>query len=110
MKLTGLRVIDLSVFLPGPYLTLALADHRQASRRGDGVAAREEVEVLPHPQVVAKGAGGGLFFRTDDIQTTYEDLVERGVEFSQPPEQRPYGLDAGFRDPSGNHMRVMQAS
>ena len=60
--------------------------------------------------LVAKGAGGGLFFRTDDIQTTYEDLVERGVEFSQPPEQRPYGLDAGFRDPSGNHMRVMQAS
>jgi catechol 2,3-dioxygenase-like lactoylglutathione lyase family enzyme len=60
--------------------------------------------------LVSKGAGGGLFFRTDDIQTTYEDLVERGVEFSQPPEQRPYGLDAGFRDPSGNHMRVMQAS
>ena len=60
--------------------------------------------------LVAKGAGGGLFFRTDDIQTTYEDLVERGVEFSQPPEQRPYGLDAGYRDPSGNQMRVMQAS
>ena len=59
--------------------------------------------------LVAKGAGGGLFFRTDDIQTTYEDLVKRGVEFSQPPEQRPYGIDAGFRDPSGNHMRVMQA-
>ena len=59
--------------------------------------------------LVAKGAGGGLFFRTEDIQTTYEDLVKRGVEFSQPPEQRPYGIDAGFRDPSGNHMRVMQA-
>ena len=62
-----------------------------------------------HKTLVAKGAGGGLFFRTEDIQTTYEDLVKRGVEFSQPPEQRPYGIDAGFRDPSGNHMRVMQA-
>ena len=60
--------------------------------------------------LVAKGAASGLFFVTDDIQATYEELVERGVEFSQPPEQRPYGVDAGFRDPSGNHMRVMQAS
>jgi catechol 2,3-dioxygenase-like lactoylglutathione lyase family enzyme len=59
--------------------------------------------------LVAKGAAGGLFFTTDDIQGTYDELVKRGVEFSQPPEQRPYGVDAGFRDPSGNHMRVMQA-
>lgn len=59
--------------------------------------------------LVAKGAAGGLFFATDDIQTTYEELVKRGVEFSQPPEQRPYGVDAGFRDPSGNHIRMTQA-
>ena len=60
--------------------------------------------------LVAKGAAGGLFFTTDDIQGTYDELVKRGVEFSQPPEQRPYGVDAGFRDPSGNHMRVMQTA
>jgi catechol 2,3-dioxygenase-like lactoylglutathione lyase family enzyme len=60
--------------------------------------------------LVAKGAAGGLFFITDDIEGTYDELVKRGVEFSQPPEQRPYGVDAGFRDPSGNHMRVMQAA
>lgn len=59
--------------------------------------------------LVAKGAAGGLFFATDDILTTYEELVKRGVEFSQPPEQRPYGVDAGFRDPSGNHIRMTQA-
>ena len=59
--------------------------------------------------LVAKGAAGGLFFVTDDIQGTYDELVKRGVEFSQPPEERPYGVDAGFRDPSGNQMRVMQA-
>jgi catechol 2,3-dioxygenase-like lactoylglutathione lyase family enzyme len=59
--------------------------------------------------LVAKGAAGGLFFVTDDIQETYEELVKRGVEFSQPPEQRPYGVDAGFRDPSGNQMRMLQA-
>ena len=65
---------------------------------------RDQLQAL-----VAKGAAGGLFFTTDDIQGTYDELVKRGVEFSQPPEQRPYGVDAGFRDPSGNHMRVMQA-
>jgi catechol 2,3-dioxygenase-like lactoylglutathione lyase family enzyme len=59
--------------------------------------------------LVAKGAAGGLFFTTDDIKGTYDELVKRGVEFSQPPEERPYGVDAGFRDPSGNQMRVMQA-
>ena len=59
--------------------------------------------------LVAKGAAGGLFFTTDDCQSTYEELSGRGVEFSQTPEQRPYGIDAGFRDPSGNQIRVLQA-
>ena len=59
--------------------------------------------------LVAKGAAGGLFFTTDDCQSTYEELSDRGVEFSQKPEQRPYGIDAGFRDPSGNQIRVLQA-
>jgi predicted enzyme related to lactoylglutathione lyase len=60
--------------------------------------------------VMAKGAGGGLFFATDDVQATYEELKGRGVEFSQEPTEQPYGVDAGFRDPSGNQMRVAQQS
>jgi predicted enzyme related to lactoylglutathione lyase len=59
-------------------------------------------------EIVAKGAAGGIFFATDDCQATYEDLKARGVEFSQEPTQQPYGLDAGFRDPSGNQIRMMQ--
>ena len=60
--------------------------------------------------LIAKGAAGGLFFTTDDIQGTYEELKSRGVEFSQEPTQQPYGVDAGFRDLAGNQMRVIQAS
>jgi catechol 2,3-dioxygenase-like lactoylglutathione lyase family enzyme len=60
--------------------------------------------------LVAKGAVGGLFFETDDIQATYEELKEKGVEFTQEPTQQPYGVDAGFRDPSGNHIRLMQST
>ena len=59
-------------------------------------------------QLVAKGAAGGLFFATDDCSATFDDLSKRGVEFSQEPTKQPYGIDAGFRDASGNHMRVIQ--
>ena len=58
--------------------------------------------------LVAKGVATGLFFATDDVQATYKELKDRGVEFQQEPTEQPYGVDAGFRDPSGNQMRVAQ--
>jgi uncharacterized glyoxalase superfamily protein PhnB len=58
--------------------------------------------------LVAKGVTGGLFFNTDDCRGTFEELKANGVEFSQEPTEQPYGLDAGFRDPFGNSMRMMQ--
>ena len=58
--------------------------------------------------LLAKGAAGNLFFSTDDAHGEYEDLSSRGVEFIDKPEQRPYGIDAGFRDSSGNHIRMTQ--
>ena len=60
--------------------------------------------------LMAKGASGGLFFSTDDCRATYEELKKRGVEFAQEPTEQPYGIDAGFRDPSGNHFRMVQQS
>jgi predicted enzyme related to lactoylglutathione lyase len=59
--------------------------------------------------LLAKGASGGLFFSTDDCRASYEELKSRGVEFSQEPVEQPYGIDAGFRDASGNHFRMTQA-
>ena len=56
--------------------------------------------------LVATGAAGGLFFATDDVDGTFQELRDRGVEFSQEPTDQPYGRDAGFRDPSGNQMRM----
>jgi len=64
---------------------------------------KAELEAL-----VAKGAAGGLFFATDDCRSTYEELRSRGVEFQQEPTEQPYGIDAGFRDVSGNQMRMVQ--
>jgi catechol 2,3-dioxygenase-like lactoylglutathione lyase family enzyme len=61
-------------------------------------------------ELLAKGAAGGLFFATDDVQGTYEELKGRGVEFLQEPTEQPYGVDAGFRDPSGNNFRMAKRS
>jgi uncharacterized glyoxalase superfamily protein PhnB len=59
-------------------------------------------------ELMAKGFAGTIFLTTEDCQAAYEDLKARGVEFVEPPEERPYGIDSGFRDPSGNHIRLTQ--
>ena len=58
--------------------------------------------------LMAKGAAGGIFLTTDDCRASYEELKARGVEFTEEPEERPYGIDAGLRDPSGNGLRLTQ--
>ena len=58
--------------------------------------------------LMAKGFAGTVFLTTDDCQASYEELKGRGVEFTEAPEKRPYGIDCGFRDPSGNALRLTQ--
>jgi predicted enzyme related to lactoylglutathione lyase len=89
-----------------------------------GPAGQEDVAVvlmaIPGPPVMddetaeqvrtllGKGFAGTVFLTTEDCRAEYEELKGRGVEFVEPPEERPYGIDAGFRDPSGNHLRLTQ--
>jgi catechol 2,3-dioxygenase-like lactoylglutathione lyase family enzyme len=68
-------------------------------------ATREQVKDL-----MAKGFAGTVFLTTDDCRASYEELKARGVEFTEEPEDRPYGIDAGFRDPSGNSFRLTQVT
>jgi uncharacterized glyoxalase superfamily protein PhnB len=58
--------------------------------------------------LMAKGFAGTVFLTTEDVFADYEQLKSRGVEFSETPEERPYGIDSGFRDPSGNSFRLTQ--
>jgi predicted enzyme related to lactoylglutathione lyase len=58
--------------------------------------------------LMAKGFAGTVFLTTDDCRASYEDLRSRGVEFTEAPEERPYGIDSGFRDPSGNSIRLTE--
>ena len=59
---------------------------------------------------MSKGFAGTVFLTTDDVYADYEALKARGVEFSEAPEERPYGIDSGFRDPSGNSFRLTQVT
>ena len=56
--------------------------------------------------LMAKGFAGSVFLNTDDVQAAYEELRGRGVEFTEAPSERPYGIDSEFRDPSGNTIRL----
>jgi len=58
--------------------------------------------------LMAKGFAATVFLTTDDCRAAYQELLGRGVEFNEPPEERPYGIDSGFRDPSGNSIRLTQ--
>lgn len=58
--------------------------------------------------LMGKGLAGTVFLTTDDCRRTYAELKERGVEFIGEPEEQLYGIDVGFRDPSGNNVRLSQ--
>ena len=89
-----------------------------------GPAGQEDVSIvlmaIPDPPVmdaetaeqvkglVAKGFAGTVFLTTDDCQASYEELKARGVDFTETPEERPYGIDSAFRDPSGNSIRLAE--
>ena len=89
-----------------------------------GPAGQEDVSIvlmaIPGPPVMdpdtaeqvgalmAKGFAGTVFLTTDDCQASYEELRARGVEFTEAPEERPWGIDSGFRDPSGNSLRLTE--
>ncbi|SCX03822.1 VOC family protein [Mycolicibacterium fluoranthenivorans] len=59
-------------------------------------------------ELTAKGFAGTIFLTTEDCRSSYEELKARGVEFTEEPHQQPYGIDCGFRDPSGNSVRLTQ--
>ncbi len=72
-----------------------------------GLLTEDEVQMLT--KLVESGKLGHGVWKTDDCQKTYEDLKAKGVEFVQPPTDRPYGtIEAVFKDNSGNIMVLSQ--
>ncbi|MEQ4204128.1 VOC family protein [Actinopolymorpha sp. B9G3] len=58
--------------------------------------------------LIARGYLGLGALSTQDCWATYRELRAKGVEFTEEPEERFYGIDAAFRDPFGNHWRLTQ--
>jgi Lactoylglutathione lyase and related lyases len=69
-----------------------------------GEATTQEIRDL-----VAKGALGTAVLATDDCRATFRELSDRGVVFLSEPAERPYGVEAVFRDDSGNTFSLTQA-
>ena len=90
----------LTVHVPGrPESAIVLSTPEMGHDEETAAAIRE---LLP------KGAGTGVIFNVDDCRKTYEDLVAKGVEFTQEPTEHFYGIDCGLRDPFGNPLRITQ--
>jgi catechol 2,3-dioxygenase-like lactoylglutathione lyase family enzyme len=74
-----------------------------------GPPAMDETTAAQVRELVTKGAmGGWLCFATDDAQKAFEDLEAKGVDITDEPTQKPYGIDFGIRDPFGNAIRIGQ--
>lgn len=82
--------LEITLMVPGPPLDPEMADAVQRS--------------------LAKGTMGGFGLTTDNCQKDYEDLSAKGVEFTQPPSKRPYGVEAVMRDNSGNWLVLVEPS
>ncbi|MCP2277653.1 Catechol 2,3-dioxygenase [Nocardia amikacinitolerans] len=80
--------LEVTLMIPGPPLDENMAE---AVRRA-----------------LANGTHGALGLRTENCQKAFEELTAKGVEFIQPPAERPYGTEAIIRDNSGNWLVLVE--
>jgi extradiol dioxygenase family protein len=89
-----------TVHVPGhPEHSLVLATPEMGHDEETAAAIRD---------LLVKGGGNGVIFNVDDCRKAYEELLAKGVEFTQEPTEHFYGIDCGLRDPFGNPLRITQ--
>jgi catechol 2,3-dioxygenase-like lactoylglutathione lyase family enzyme len=93
------------------WLTISVPgdEKREIQLERPGPPAYDDATAEQIRELVTKGAAGGwLGFATDDCRKTYEELSAKGVEFTEEPTERDYGIDCALRDPFGNSIRIVQ--
>jgi catechol 2,3-dioxygenase-like lactoylglutathione lyase family enzyme len=74
-----------------------------------GPPAMDDATAQQAMDLLTKGsAGGWLALETDDVRGMHARLVELGVDITDEPSEKPYGVDFGIRDPFGNRIRIGQ--
>ena len=107
----GFEVTNDMDFGPMRWLTIALPGQhdRAILLEKPGQPSMSEETATQVRELITKGAAGGhLFFQTEDAWKTHAELKERGVEITEEPVDRGYGIDFGLRDPFGNNIRIGQ--
>ncbi|RBY74607.1 VOC family protein [Geodermatophilus sp. TF02-6] len=107
----GFEVTADMMFGPMRWLTVALPGQpdRAVLLEQPGPPALSDETAGQVREMVTKGAAGGhLFFSCDDVARTHAELTAKGVEITEEPVDRGYGIDFGLRDPFGNHLRIAQ--
>jgi catechol 2,3-dioxygenase-like lactoylglutathione lyase family enzyme len=107
----GMEVREDVNFGPMRWLTVMVPGHpeRAVLLEKPGAPSLSGETAAEVRELVSKGAAGGhLFFACDDAFTTHAELVAQGVDVTEEPVDRGYGIDFGLRDPFGNHLRIAQ--
>jgi catechol 2,3-dioxygenase-like lactoylglutathione lyase family enzyme len=107
----GMEVREDVDFGPMRWLTVCLPGRpdRAVLLERPGPPSMSEETAAQVRELISKGAAGGhLFFACDDAYKTHAELTAKGVEITEEPEDRGYGIDFGLRDPFGNHLRIAQ--
>ena len=84
-----------------PQLELVLAEPKEGP-----MFTKDSAEKIR--SLIEDGAFGVGVFETEDCQKTYDELVAKGVEFTQPPTEQLYGIEAMGKDNSGNWFSLTQ--
>ena len=93
------------------WLTIALPSEpgRQIMLEVPGPPFADDDTAAQLRDLMTKGAlGAAAILTADDCRATYEELRAKGVEFTEEPTERPYGIDCALRDPFGNPVRITQ--
>src|SRR3954447_4566682 len=104
----GLEVVSDADIGVMRWLTVCVPGHpdRELLLFKPGAPMHDDATAEQLRELVTKGALFGFIIATDDCRGTYEELKARGVEFTEEPVERPYGIDCALRDPFGNPIRI----
>jgi len=98
MSFVGIRWIEVSPKDSQSTISLMLPNVQMMSNEGVVEAAKKGI-----------GTETGVWFYSDDMQSTYEGLKNKGVDITQPEKQEWGGIMSKFKDQDGNSYSIISS-